>query len=91
MDALSGSVQRVSAWAFASWPPARVPAARNGDALEADPSRRRTPEAVPVTTMAASVGATMQGMSQSARDGANTDELHAIANLALASLTAPSA
>lgn len=59
---------------------------RIADALEADPARE-TPQSVSASTIAAFIGATMQGMSQSARDGSDADQLHAIADLALAALT----
>lgn len=62
---------------------------RIATALESDPARQKTTTAIPPSTVAAFIGATMQGMSQQARDGADADQLHAIADLALASTPIP--
>lgn len=64
----------------------RADIARIADALAPDAARHTAPEALPAATVAAFVGATMQGMSQQARDGADAERLHAIAELALAAV-----
>jgi AcrR family transcriptional regulator len=57
--------------------------ARIADALAHDVETGALPSDAPIVPLASFVGATLQGMSQQARDGANAQALHAIADLAL--------
>lgn len=54
--------------------------ARIADALDSAPDRVTSTAPATVATF---IAATMQGMSQQARDGANAEQLHTIADLAL--------
>lgn len=62
---------------------ARIEEALQGTARPGDPI-----PGISAATIASFIGATMQGMSQQARDGADSQQLHAIADLALRSVSA---
>jgi hypothetical protein len=66
-----------------------VTIARIAEALRHDVETGVLAADTPVAALAAFVGATLQGMSGTARDGASTEELHAIAALALKALPVP--
>lgn len=62
--------------------------AKIAQAFENDTRAGALPAGAPVVRLATFIGATLQGMSQQARDGADAAQLHAIADLALGALPA---